>query len=370
MGCFRRLFDAKKISDYLKTNDYEMVSRPQKADIVLLNTCALKKTQEDFAIKRVQELKKYNKKLIVCGCLPGINKERLATIFDGPVFTPSSMEKIDEIFNSKTRFSDLPDANSLIKPLLFDPTFRDDIVRFDLKCLKLLITRLIRRLKGEYFLRIAWGCLGRCSYCAIKMATGSLRSKPLKKCIEEFKEGLSRGYKKFVILGEDPGAYGLDIGDTLPNLLNKFLEIQGDYKISIQDLHPRWAIKYQDELAEIVRTGRIDEIFCPVQSGSNNILKLMQRFHTREEIREALLKIKKSYPKLGLFSHALIGFPGETEEDFEETLNFFKEMNFDYVMAYSYFETPHAPSVAFPDKVSPEIREQRVKRIKSFLRRL
>ncbi len=369
-GCFRRLLDARKISDYFKINQYRITSNPKKADFILVNTCAIKKSQEDFSVKKIQEFKKYNKKLIVCGCLPGMNEERLKTVFDGPTFTPASMEKIDEIFNPEIKFKDFPDPHFLIKPLFFDPVFRNDIFRFDLHGFKFAMSHLIRRLQGEYFIKVASGCLGRCTYCTIKKATGALKCKPPEKCLGEFKEGISRGYKKFVILGDDVGAYGLDIGETLPNLLNKFLEIKENYKISIHDLNPRWVIKYQDQLVKIVKSGKIDKIFCPVQSGSNKILNLMQRFNTREEIREALFKIKKSCPKLEIFTHVMIGFPGEDEEDFEETLNLLKEMNFDYVMPCLYSEAPNAPSAVLPNKVSLEVAKQRLKRIKRFLRHL
>lgn len=370
-GCQRRYLDAQKIFNYFKINGgYEIVKSPGKADYIFFNTCAFKKEQEDFSIKKIQEFKKYGKKLIVGGCLPKINEKRLAEIFEGPVFFPASINQIDEIFNPKIKFENIPDGNFLFGQIYFDKPFIKDIFQFNYKFFSTSLDRLRRTLQKNYFIRISNGCLGKCTYCGIKKAIGSLKSKPLQECLEEFKKGISRGYRNFTILGDDTGSYGLDIGETFPRLLNKFIETKGNYKIYIFELHPRWVIKYFDQLLLIVKSGKIHEIMCPIQSGSDKILQLMQRFHTAQEIREALLNFKKAFPKLRLITHILVGFPGETEEDFEKTLKFVEEIDFDYVAVYPYFERPGTPAVILPNKVSQKIINERMKKARKFLARL
>jgi len=206
--------------------------------------------------------------------------------------------------------------------------------------------------------------LGNCSYCGIKNAIGTLKSKPIKECLAEFKKGLSRGYKSFILLADDLGAYGLDIGTTFPALLKEFLKIEGNYKIYLFEMHPRWVIKYLDDLVFAVKTGNVDEIMCPVQSGSDKILKSMNRFHKAEEIKSALRELRKANPGLKIFTHILIGFPGETEEDFDKTIKLLKDVNFDYTSLYPYSERPNAPAISFPNKVSRQIIEKRIKKAK------
>lgn len=365
MGCHQRLLDAQKISDYLKINEFKIVKDPYKADYIILNTCAFKESQELFAIKKVEEFKKLDKKLIVGGCLPAINKEGLERIFNGPVFTPTSIEKLDDIFNVKIKFRELPDANRMFQSILSDPTHFRDIFRrkmFNYFILETIKSRILRRKK--YFIRISWGCLGKCSYCSIKNAIGSLKSKSVQECLNEFKRGVSLGYKDFMLVAEDLGAYGLDIGTTLPDLLRAFLEIKGNYKFYLIEMHPRWIIKYLNELIPIVKMKKIKRITCTIQSGSNKILGLMNRFHRAKEIKNALNKLREADRQLIIFTHIIIGFPGETEEDFEETIKLLKDIKTNYTCLYPYCERASTPSAALPNKVSRETIEERIKKAK------
>jgi len=370
IGCHRRYLDAQRIFNYFKINGYKIVKNPAKADYVLFNTCAFKKKQEDFSIKKIQEFKKYGKKLIIGGCLPKIDKKKLREVFEGPTFSPASINQIDEIFNPKIKFENIPDGNFLFGQIYFDKPFIKDIFQFNYKFFNIFLDRLKKILQKNYFIRISNGCLGQCAYCGIKKAVGSLKSKSFQGCLEEFKKGISLNYRNFTILGDDTGSYGLEIRETFPRLLNKFIEIEGNYKIYIFELHPRWVVRYFDQLLPIVKSGKIHEIMCPVQSGSDKILQLMQRFHTAEEIKEALLNLKKVFPGLRLITHIMIGFPGETEEDFEKTLKFVEEIDFDYVAVYPYFERPGTPAVILPNKVSQKIINERIKKARKFLARL
>lgn len=367
MGCHRRLLDAQKISDYLKMNGFKIVKNPSRADYIILNTCAFKKSQEDFAIKKIEEFKKQGKKLIVGGCLPAINKERLGKVFGGPVFTTTSIDKLDDIFNPEIKFQELPDTNKMfMRSILLDPAHFRDIFR--IKFLTFFL-RNFHRVRGhiwskDYYIRISWGCLGKCSYCGIKNAIGLLKSKSIQECLDEFKKGISQGYRSFTFIADELGSYGLDIETTFPALLKEFLKIEGNYKFYFLDLNPHWIIKYLNELIPIIKTGKVVEIACPVQSGSNKILKLMNRPNKAEEIRDALNKVRKAYPKLIITTQIIVGFPGETEEDFDKTIKLVKDINADYTSLYPYSERPNTSAVSLPHKVSQEIIRKRIKKAK------
>ncbi len=365
VGCHRRLLDSTKIENYLKLNNFEITKSSNKADYIIINTCAFKQGQEDFSIKKIQEFSKKNKKLIVGGCLPEINKKRLEEIFKGPTFSPISFHKIDEIFKSEIKFQELSDTNKLanISPIT-NPTHFKDLFR--IKIIGLLLMRLRRVFKRSYYIRISWGCLGKCSYCAIKNAIGPLKSKPLNECLLEFKNGLTDGHKDFILVADDLGAYGIDIDKNFPLLLNEFLKIKEKYTLSLFELHPRWIVKYLEELIPIVKSGKIIEILCPIQSGSNEILEKMNRFHTAEEIKFALKKIREVNPKIRLITHVIVGFPGETEQDFQKTIDFLREVKFNYSALYSYSEKLETIASNLPNKISEKTIKERIKKAKKM----
>jgi len=379
MGCSRRLLDDTKLSNYFSLNGFQIINNPKNADYILLSTCAYKRHQEDEAIKKVKELKKYKGKLIVCGCLPKINEKRLRSIFKGDTFTPSNINYIDKIFPQfKIKFSKLGDANKLIIQSKFG---------FNFYSLKLIIkyfkSKIFKKydsaifvnyyfnycIPWNYFIRVCWGCLGNCAYCGIRNAIGKLKSKPIETCIKELKEGLREGYSNFNIIADDVGAYGLDCNKTFPELLNKTIKINKSISISIRDIHPKWVIKYLDQLIPIVKGGNIKLISCPIESGNDRILKLMNRYNNSSEIVSTLSKLKKAYPKLKIITQIIVGFPSETERELENTLNMIKKIKFDFVLIFPYHEKENTIASKLKGKLSERIIKERVKKVFYHLKR-
>jgi tRNA A37 methylthiotransferase MiaB len=178
-----------------------------------------------------------------------------------------------------------------------------------------------------YRMRVSWGCNSNCSYCGIKEAIGPHKSKSIEKIIGEFRQGLNKGYKHFVINADDIGAYGTDINSSFAELLDKLTNISGEYDISIANLSPRWLIKYIDDLEKIFKRKKIMRLSVPIQSGSSRILKLMNRYPDTDKIKDAFLRLKTAFPKLSLHTHVILGFPTETDEDLKHTLYFIKNSN-------------------------------------------
>jgi tRNA-2-methylthio-N6-dimethylallyladenosine synthase len=344
MGCSRRALDASRFENYFAANGLVVTKGPKKADYILFVTCAFRKIEEDYAIRRIRELNRYKAELIVGGCLKGVNEGRLYKNFKGFAFTTFNNERVDELFpNFKVKFNNIPDSDFAYPKSMFRAFMQYFFaIRFDFSYFKRLKICWERRASGRYrYLRIGWGCTDQhCTYCLIWRAVGKSKSKPIEACLKEFRGILENGYKNIILAADNLGIYGLDINLTLPDLLTKLLEIEGDYNIHLEEFHPFWLIQYLDRLMPLLLRDKIRSIICPVQSGNDRILKLMNRRHNKFQLEEALLKIKNIYPKLKLSTTIIVGFPSESEAEFEETLNFIREINFELVYIFGYSKTP------------------------------
>ena len=222
-----------------------------------------------------------------------------------------------------------------------------------------------QRIVPYYNISIADGCLGGCAYCAIRNATGHLRSRPMEAIARELEAGVAAGQKLIQLVSEDTGAYGQDIGSNIVELLERLLRTPGDYELIMIDFNPRWLVKYERELIDLFARHRdhLRELFVPVQSGSTRILKAMRRAYTAEETRAALLRLKGALPHLRLRTTIIIGFPGETEEDFAATRRFVEDIGFFEVTLNKYEDRPGSASSRFPDKIPQELIDARTRRL-------
>jgi tRNA A37 methylthiotransferase MiaB len=219
--------------------------------------------------------------------------------------------------------------------------------------------------KDAYFIRPSWGCLSNCSYCVIKNAIGPLKSKSLDTVITEFKNGLNLKYDNFILDADDTGAYGIDIGATFPELLDKITDIPSDYKIYIRNIHPVWIVKYIDELENILRKNKIKGIGCSIQSGNTRILKLMQRYPDTEKIMEAFYKLFENYPDLILATECINGFPTETKDEFEDTLDFIEKVDF----SFGYIFPFSCRSGTGAEKLNPKIPDDEISHRMGYARK-
>lgn len=372
-GCIDNLLDGKSFRNYFKENGWEVVQDPAEADIIIANTCAYDKVHEDTSVADIEELKKYkNAQLIVAGCLPKINKDRLDSVFDGVSFGPKERDQIKDIIGSDKDFAwkdqhtiDDEDITQLPHRKVVHKVKK--IKNIAGKYGKYILPNFeIGELTGDqdsYFLVLGEGCLGNCAYCAIKTAKGKLVSVPIDLVIKDFKNGLAKGHKRFILTADDTGAYGQDIGTDLPTLIEKLLEIEGDYKLNIYHLEPNWLIKYFDYLKKVFNTSKIDVIFSPTQSGSNKILKAMRRPYTIEEYIRCIKELRAELPSLKIWNQFIIGFPGETEEDFQDSLNVLDQVGFNIVQAFAYADRPGTVASKMPNHISDEEMKKRLKRM-------
>jgi tRNA A37 methylthiotransferase MiaB len=352
-NCRRRLLDANKLKLYFNKNNYTLVKKPEDSDFIIYITCAYRNEITNDTLTKFKDLQKYKAELIVAGCLPVIEEIKLNQIFKGKTISTKNLDKIDVIFpNNKIKFSSLTDSESISQeqyinhheenyklknfPFLnkYYNYFKENFIFYLLN--KHLLIYLFPSKTDFYHVRISWGCMGNCSYCGIKKAIGALKSKPINECIDDFEKGLKAKYKMFVITADDVGAFGVDIGSNFPILLDKLTSFEGEYEISVQDLDPRWVVKYIDELEPIFKKGKITSVNIALQSGCDKILKLMNRYHDIEKIKESLIRLKNCSTKLSLDTHFILGFPTETDKDFLQTIDFIKIIDFDMGFIYRF----------------------------------
>ena len=370
-GCPRRAVDSQKIADYLEANNLQFTQDFKKADLIIVSTCAALKSREDLsktAITWYQEQKDQDSKIVVAGCLGKINPAVTKEYADVAFISPRDIDTLDDIIEAKVRFKDVPDPNQIGSYPLF-PDKPERQAKGD---------RLNKRLdlayekKDLFTLRIATGCLGNCSYCAVKFAVGQLESKPVDDILSEFRSGLDQGFNRFVLIAGDVGCYGIDIGTSVIELFSKLFAVEGSYKIIIKEFNAQWVVKYFQDLLKIFKEQheKIDYIVVPVQSASNRLLRLMKRPYTIEDVKTYLDIIKTEVPDLQISTHIMVGFPGETEEDFKESLDFIKQYEFPFVDIYAYDDRPNTAAGQMDDKVPQEVINQRVDTVKKVQKQI
>lgn len=370
-GCPRRAVDSQKIADYLETNNLEYTQDVKQADLIIVSTCAALKSREDLsktAVTWYQEQKRQDAKIVVAGCLGKINPDVKKEFAEVAFISPREIEALDDLIAAKIRFKDIPDPNRIGSfPLFPDKPERQAKGERLNKRLDLAYEK-----KDLFTLRIATGCLGNCSYCAVKFAVGQLESKPLDTIVNEFKNGLDQGFQNFVLIAGDVGCYGVDIGISVVELLQALFAVEGSYKIIIKEFNAQWVVKYFEELSKIFRQNyeKIDYIVVPVQSASNRMLRLMKRPYTIEDVKKYLNIIKEKVPGLQISTHIMVGFPGETEEDFNESVDFIKEYEFPFVDIYAYDDRPNTAASRMAGKVPQKLIERRVAAVKKVQKQI
>ena len=370
------------IEVWFRKNGCELVNSPEIADVIIVETCAFVKRTEDISIREIQNLLARNLpgRLIVTGCLPGINMPRLRDLFQGPAINTVDLEHLNEQFPEfKHKLKLTSDVNVLYEQqdlqsvrVTILSIFRYLMNNFHLSARyfgKLwsnarIISRAGIGLKRKlHYLRISWGCEEpHCTFCVEWWAVGGkVKSKPLDVCLDEVKQGLNRGSKHLVICADNPGAWGLDIGKSFPELLKAILDLDPSIIISkIDGIHPYWMGKYAEELVDLMRTGRIKSIMSALQSGNNRILELMNRGYTREQFLELMKKCRKVYPDIILITQIIVGFPSETFEEFKESVNLVIEADITNVTLFPFYCNPGTPAAKLDGKICDEEKYRRI----------
>ncbi len=404
--CEGRGVDAARLLNYFAVNHCKILDRPDGADFIIIFTCGFSNAFEDYYLDLINRFTQrgFKGEIIVTGCLPAIAPAQLSRVFSGKFFTTCDLQDIDTIFpRFETRYADTPDANSchfsdytLPESIpqkaqkLLDFT-RKTARRFEwsgrffrkgLNFLKTETTNHYQRHRSQRAgsqpaepplpgIRISNGCRGNCSYCGIRKAVGRLISKSPETCLSEYRRLLEKGHRHFVIGSEDTGAYGLDIGTTLPKLLTGFCDSEHDDEARwyLTSLKPAWLLKYKEPLIELARAGRISHLECPVQSASERILDQMHRPVDMRAFTEALTSIRQACPDIELITHVIVGFPSETGADFRETMALLETNLFQAVLLNPYDEKPRTAAVRIEPKVSADTIARRCEIVRDYMQK-
>lgn len=339
-GCSLNKADSESIKSLLLKNDFCFTSL-QKADYVILNACAVKEQTENRMIKRIKELlkeKNPNSKLIVFGCLAKINPERVREISSTIALIPPDLKELTEFLGIK---------------------FRKDV-------------SLIEASFNEFtsIIQICRGCLSNCSFCAVRIARGKLKSRTVKELKQSFIQAVKES-KEVWLTAQDTAQYGKDVGESLPFLLKELLKAEGDYRIRIGMMNPHYLNAFLHEFIPLFKDKRIYKfLHIPLQSGSNKILKLMNRKYSVEEYLALIKELRKEIPELSISTDIIVGFPSETESDFNKTIKAVKEINPDVLNISRYGERPFTQALKLKNKLHGREKKKRSRILSSLHKEL
>lgn len=351
------------MQNYLLKNGWKKTDKIEEADLILFRPCGLTKwyIEKDLELIRViNAQKKPNAQFIVWGCLPKIDIESLRTVYQGITFGEEEVDVLDKILGAKTPLATVT-ANTAIPAYKFkSPGIK--------KIIGEIRTFIYNRLSiipnsSVFLIKVSTGCLDNCTYCSVRKSRGLLRSKSIEQVVNEFRNGLKQGYRYFGLLGTDVGAYGRDIGHNLVDLLVELTKEKGEYKIGLRNVNPHYLIEMFEQLKPIFATRKIWLLESPVESGSNRILKLMGRRYKIEDFVRCIRILNKEYPNIYLRTQIMVGFPTETEEDFQKSKRLLNDLRFDFVEAYSFSPLPGIPASKMSGQVPEDIKNSRLRQL-------
>ncbi|MEM1566517.1 MAG: tRNA (N(6)-L-threonylcarbamoyladenosine(37)-C(2))-methylthiotransferase [Candidatus Bathyarchaeia archaeon] len=343
-GCSTNLADGEVMSGCLAEAGYVLVDSLADADVIIYNTCAVKGPTENRMIDLLKRVPR-GKKLIVVGCLPLINFERLQreVSFDGAA-GPALGEKIVGVVEAVLRGEKMLALENAekAKPSLNLPRVR------------------VNPIVG--IIPISYGCLGSCTYCCVVFARGRLRSYTVDEIINRVKSDLADGVREFWLTSQDTACYGIDIGTSLPELMEAVCKVDGEFKVRVGMMTPNVALKILDELIEAYKNEKVFKfLHLPVQSGDNQVLVRMRRFYTVENFKHIVDAFRKTFPKITIATDVICGFPGETTEAFKKTLQLLEEVRPDIVNISKFFARPRTPAAKMNEALPfSEVKERSV----------
>ena len=355
-GCQMNIHESEKLCGMLEELGYKKTEDRNDADVIVFNTCCIRQGAEDRAfgnIGALKPLKRQKKDLIiaVCGCMTQqedrVEKLKSTFPFVDIIFGTHNLYKFKEFMIKR-----LESKKRVIEFCTDDKLMPEQ-------------TNMVRDDKVNAYVNIIYGCNNFCSYCIVPYVRGRERSRDFNEIVEEVKDLISKGYKSITLLGQNVNSYGNDIKDenvNFNNLLKTLAKLDGDFSIKFMSSHPKDLSKEViDTISENEKISK--EIHLPVQSGSNKILKAMNRHYTIEHYMDIVNYIKSKIPDVRLTTDIIVGFPGETEEDFEDTLNLIRNVKYDGIFGYMYSVRTGTKAEKMENQVPFEIKNERVNKL-------
>lgn len=354
-GCQMNVNESAKMKQILQTMGYEIVDDIDDSDLVFLNTCTVREGAAVKVYGKLGDLKrlkeKKNGKMIigVTGCLAQEVRDEFIkkTPYVDLVLGNQNIGRIPDIIERLEKGEDVhvvmvEDEDEL--PQRVDADFGDDIVAS---------------------ISITYGCNNYCTFCIVPYVRGMERSVPLHEIVQDVKKYTEKGYKEILFLGQNVNSYGSDLADETDNfakLLRESAKIEGDFWIKYVSPHPK---DFTDEVIEaIADNSKIARMLhLPLQSGSTKILNVMNRGYTKEEFITLAKKIKEKIPDIGLTTDIIVGFPGETDEDFQDTMDVVNEVGFENAFMFMYSKRSGTPAATMEEQVDEQVKSERLQQL-------
>ena len=349
LGCDKNLVDSEVMLGLLRERNYEITDDDNQADVVVVNTCCFIGDAKEESINTILEMAELKetgrlKVLAVTGCLAQRYQEEIR----------KEIPEVDVVLGTKS-IEDICDA--------IDEALQGHILEEfkDVDYLPLVDAKRINTTGGYFsYLKIAEGCDKRCTYCIIPSVRGTYRSVPIERLISEASELAKNGVEELILVAQETTVYGVDLyGEkSLPKLLRELCKIAGIKWIRILYCYPE---EITDELIQVIKE---EPKIChyldmPIQHGTDSILKRMGRWTNKQEIIQIVEKLRREIPDICLRTTLISGFPGETQEEHEELLEFVKQMKFDRLGVFPYSAEENTPAAEFPDQIPEEVKNAR-----------
>ena len=354
-GCQMNEEDSEKLSGMLKSQGYERTENKEEASIIIFNTCCVRENAENKVFGNLGQLKQLKKKnpnlvIAICGCMMqqvGMADKVLKTFpYVDIIFGTHNAHKFPEYLHRVLQ------EGVQVKEILNKEEGIVEGLPID------------RKSDVKAFVTIMYGCNNFCTYCIVPYVRGRERSRKSEDIIKEIEELVSQGYKEITLLGQNVNSYGKGLEEDIDfaGLLRKVNEVKGLERVRFMTSHPKdlsddviMAIKECDKLCE--------QVHLPVQSGSSRILKEMNRHYDREYYLDLVKKIKSEIPDVTLTTDIIIGFQGETEEDFLDTLSLCEEVGYDSAFTFIYSRRNHTPADKMENQIPDDIKHDRFNRL-------
>lgn len=349
-GCQMNEHDSERMSYILESLGYKSTDKLEEADLIIYNTCSVRENADNKVyghLGSLKKLKEKNKDLIIaiCGCMMEL-KEARDIIRD-------KYKHVDIVFGTKN-INSIPyllDQYNYSKERIIDVEETDDIDE---------IQDAIRKNQTSAYINIIYGCNNFCSYCIVPYTRGRESSRSEESILKEVKKLADDGFKEITLLGQNVNSYGKDLHPctTFSDLLNKISLIEGIERIRFISSHPK---DISDDLIFTIKSNpKVCKcIHLPIQSGSKRILKEMNRKYTKDEYLEKINKIKKEIPDIAITTDIIIGFPGESEDDFLDTLDVINKVKYDQAFIFKYSKRTGTKAAIMDNQISEEVKSER-----------
>jgi MiaB-like tRNA modifying enzyme len=343
-GCTANKSDANLVKGVLKQNHYQITDKIDQAETIVIHTCTVIDTTEQRMLSRLKQIKKHGKTVIVAGCMASIQAEKIKKILPTAKLLPPqhSHNIINVLKDKKPCFTE---ENKTVFPKYYDDIFAP--------------------------ISIAEGCLFSCSYCITSLARGKLRSFPASGIKKDINMAIEQGCKEIQLTAQDTSSYDLDSNSNLGLLLQNITTIRKDFRVRVGMMNPFTCLKHLDQILEGFNDPQIYRfIHVPVQSGDNIILKKMNRKYTVDDFYNIINKFREKYPDITIATDIIVGFPGETDEQFKNTIILLKKIRPDITNITRFSARPYTKAKNMKGRIKTEIVKQRSKQLTQICSRI